>query len=62
MERNIWVYYLKIVKMGTEMVTGKQNLRYNIVEYIKKNREISIDKINEICDFLLQIDEEYLSQ
>ena len=39
-----------------------ENVRYNIIEYIKKNKEISIDKVNEICDFCSEIDEEYLSQ
>ena len=39
-----------------------ENVRYNIVEYIKNNQEISIDKVNEICDYCSEIDEEYLSQ
>lgn len=39
-----------------------ENVRHNIIEYIKKNKEISIDKVNEICDFCSEIDEEYLNQ
>ena len=39
-----------------------ENVRHNIIEYIKKNKEISIDKINEICDFCAKIDEDYLNQ
>lgn len=39
-----------------------ENVRYNIVEYIKNNQEISMDKVNEICDFCSQVDEEYLNQ
>ena len=39
-----------------------ENVRYNIIEYIKKNKEISIDKVNEICDFCAKIDEDYLNQ
>ena len=34
----------------------------DIVEYIKNNQGISIDKVNEICDFCSQVDEEYLNQ
>ena len=39
-----------------------ENVRYNIVKYIKNNQGISIDKVNEICDFCSQVDEEYLNQ
>lgn len=39
-----------------------ENVRYNIIEYLKKHKEISIDKANEICDFCSKIDIEYLNQ
>ena len=39
-----------------------ENVRYNIIEFIKKNKKISIDKVNEICDFCSEIDEKYLNQ
>lgn len=39
-----------------------ENVRYNIIEFIKKKKKISIDKVNEICDFCSEIDEKYLNQ
>lgn len=39
-----------------------ENVRYNIIKYIIEHKEISINKINEICDFCSKVDEEYLNQ
>lgn len=39
-----------------------ENVRYNIVNYLKENKEISIDKVNDICDVCSKIDHEYLNQ
>lgn len=39
-----------------------QNIRYNIISYLKKNGSISIDIVNEICDICEEVDEEYLNQ
>ena len=39
-----------------------ENVRYNIIEFIKKNKKISIDNVNEICDFCSEIDKKYLNQ
>lgn len=39
-----------------------ENMRDNIIRYLKEHKEISIDKVNEICDFCSIIDEDYLNQ
>ena len=38
------------------------NVRYNIINYLKEHKSISIDKVDEICDFCSEIDCEYLNQ
>ena len=37
-----------------------ENVRYNIINHLKEHNEISIDKVNDICDFCSKIDYEYL--
>ena len=39
-----------------------ENIRHNIINYLKKHKEISIDEVNKICDFCSRVDEEYLNQ
>ena len=39
-----------------------ENVRYSIVEYLRQNKKISIDKANEICDMCSYIDYDYLNQ
>lgn len=39
-----------------------ENVRHNIIRYLKENKELSIDKVNEICDMCSYIDYDYLNQ
>lgn len=39
-----------------------ENVRYCIVNYLKEQKEITIDKVNSICDICSEIDEKYLEQ
>lgn len=39
-----------------------ENVRHCIIRYLEENKEISIDKVNEICDMCSKVDYEYLNQ
>ena len=39
-----------------------ENVRYNIINYLKEHTEISIDTVNEICDICSKVDYGYLNQ
>jgi hypothetical protein len=39
-----------------------ENIRSNIIDYLNEHETISIDMVNDICDFCAVIDEDYLNQ
>lgn len=41
---------------------GIENVKYNLLKHLKEHKDITIEDVNNICDFCLEIDEEYLSQ
>ena len=39
-----------------------ENVRNNIISYLKEHKKMSVDKVNEICDLCSEIDYKYLEQ
>ena len=39
-----------------------ENVRYNLLQRLKEYKNLTVEDVNEICDFCSEIDEEYLMQ
>lgn len=39
-----------------------ENLRYNLLEFLKEHNELTFDDVNRICNYCSKVDMDYLNQ
>lgn len=39
-----------------------ENVRFNLIDQLTEGKELTIDLVNDICDFCSKVDHDYLNQ